>query len=74
MSKIQDPHISQLLVYVFQVMQLTPLTASHAMQQWEKSTYFATRLTADHSKGDAAPCCRAQYRHYDTPLAMSVMC
>ena len=26
-----------------------PLTASHAMQQCEKSTYFATSLTADHS-------------------------
>jgi len=41
---------STALYTVFQVMWLMLLTASHAMQQCEKSAYIATRLTADHSK------------------------
>jgi len=50
-SKIQDHRIGLPLLYtVFQVMPLKLLTASHAMQQCEKSAYIATRLTADHSK------------------------
>jgi len=63
-SKIQDPRISRPLLYtIFQVMWLMLLTVSHALQQCEKFTYIATRLTTDHSK--------VQHCHYDATCDVS---